>query len=283
MAASNTAFGGENPFTQAGSPALPASFAERVREAIDRSELMLAFQPQADTDSGRLSGFEALARWQLSDGTVIPPDVFIPMAESNEAIHLLGEWALRRACETTMGWMRAGVTNTPVAVNVSPRQLEEPGFARQVLGVLSETGLPADHLKLELTETTIYQHNATTRETLTQLRGAGVRLVLDDFGTGYSSLALLRRIPVEALKIDKLFVQDMIENRAAASIVRAVIDLAHALGIQVVAEGVETVEQRLFLRAYRCDRIQGYLLSRPLPPEEVPDFIRRSAAPPTAG
>ncbi len=262
---------------------VPGAFSDRIREAIDRNELRLAYQPQADAHTGRLSGFEALSRWRLDDGTVIPPDVFIPMAETSDAIHLLGEWALRSACETAAGWMRDGVADVPVAVNVSARQLDDPGLARRVLGILAETGLPAANLKLELTETALFEHSGSSREVLTQLRGAGVRLVLDDFGTGYSSLSLLRRVPVEALKIDKHFTQAMVEDQDAAAIVHAVIALAHALGLQVIAEGVETKDQLLFLRAYRCDRIQGYLLSRPLPAAEIPDFIQRLAERRTGG
>ncbi|TWA82714.1 EAL domain-containing protein (putative c-di-GMP-specific phosphodiesterase class I) [Azospirillum brasilense] len=259
------------------------TFSDRVRDAIRHGELRLAFQPQADAQSGRLTGFEALSRWRLADGTVIPPDVFIPMAETSDAIHILGEWTVRRACETAAGWMQDGVADVPVAVNLSARQLEDPGFARTVLGILAETGLPAANLKLELTETALFEHSESSREVLTQLRGAGVRLVLDDFGTGYSSLSLLRRVPVEALKIDKHFTQAMVQDRDAAAIVRAIIDLAHALGMQAIAEGVETNDELLFLRAYRCDRIQGYLLAKPLDTEQVPDFIRRLAATPTGG
>lgn len=257
------------------------SFADRVRDAIAHDELWLAYQPQADVDSGALTGFEALARWRLPDGTVIPPDVFIPMAESSDAIDVLGEWALRAACGTAAAWLRLGVADLPVAVNLSGRQLDDPALARRVLAILAETGLPAANLKLELTETALFDHGAAVRETLTQLRGGGVRLVLDDFGTGYSSLALLRRVPVEALKIDKHFIQAMVEDRDAAAIVHATIALAHALGLTVVAEGVETVEQKLFLRAYRCDRLQGYLLSRPLAAVDVPEFVTRAAERPT--
>ncbi len=272
-----------DPFGRLEPSGAPGAFSDRIAQAIARDELRLAYQPQADADSGRLSGFEALARWRLEDGTVIPPDVFIPMAETSDAIHRLGEWVLRSACATAAGWMRDGIADVPVAVNLSARQLDDPGLARMVLGVLAETGLPAANLKLELTETALFDHGGAARETLTRLRGAGVRLVLDDFGTGYSSLALLRRVPVEALKIDKHFTQAMVEDRDAAAIVHAIVALAHALGLQVVAEGVETREQLLFLRAYRCDRIQGYLLSRPLAPDDVPAFTRRLAAPPTAG
>lgn len=259
------------------------TFSDRVRDAIRHGELRLAFQPQADTHTGRLTGFEALSRWRLDDGTVIPPDVFIPMAETSDAIHILGEWTVRRACETAAGWMQEGIADVPVAVNLSARQLQDPGFARTVLGILAETGLPAANLKLELTETALFEHSESSREVLTQLRGAGVRLVLDDFGTGYSSLSLLRRVPVEALKIDKHFTQAMVQDRDAAAIVRAIIDLAHALGMQAIAEGVETNDELLYLRAYRCDRIQGYLLAKPLDTEQVPDFIRRLAATPTGG
>ena len=261
----------------------PGTFSDRIRDAIQRNELSLAFQPQADAETGRLTGFEALSRWRLADGTVIPPDVFIPMAETSDAIHLFGEWSLRRACETAARWMNEGVADLPVAVNLSARQLDDPGLARMVLGILAETGLPAANLKLELTETALFEHGDSSREVLTRLRGAGVRLVLDDFGTGYSSLSLLHRVPVEALKIDKHFTQAMVEDRDAAAIVRAIIDMAHALGLQVIAEGVETNDQLLFLRAYRCDRIQGYLLARPLPDDEIPGFIQRHDAPRTGG
>ena len=261
----------------------PTTFSDRIREAIDRNELRLAYQPQADVQTGRLTGFEALSRWRLDDGTVIPPDVFIPMAETSDAINVLGEWVLRRACETAARWMREGIADLPVAVNLSARQLDDPGLARMVLGILAETGLPAANLKLELTETALFEHTDSSREVLMQLRGAGVRLVLDDFGTGYSSLALLRRVPVEALKIDKHFTQAMVEDRDAAAIVHAIIDLAHALDMQVIAEGVETNDQLLFLRAYRCDRIQGYLLAKPLPEDGIPTFIQQRAEPPTGG
>jgi len=257
-------------------------FTDRIRNAITRGELSLAYQPQADVKTGRLTGFEALARWRLGDGTMIPPDVFVPMAEASHAIHVLGNWSLRNACETAAGWMRAGTADLPVAVNLSARQLDTPSFARETLRILSETGLPAANLKLELTETALFEQTTQTRETLMQLRGAGVRLVLDDFGTGYSSLALLRRVPVESLKVDKQFIQPMVEDRDAAAIVQAVIAMAHALDLTVIAEGVETPEQRLFLQAYRCDHLQGYWLSRPLAAADVPDFVQRTAVTPSA-
>lgn len=264
-------------------PDVAAAFADRLRDAIQRGELWLAYQPQADAHTGRLTGFEALVRWRLDDGTVLPPDVFIPMAEAGEGIHALGEFVLRQACETAAAWLHEGVSDVPVAVNLSPIQLDDEGLARTVLGVLSETRLPAANLKLELTETALFQGGEQARRMLLELRGAGVRLVLDDFGTGHSSLALLRKVPVEALKIDKHFVEAMVEDRDAAAIVHAIVALAHALGLQVIAEGVETAEQLLFLRAYRCDRIQGFHLSRPLAPDEVPGFIARSAARPQGG
>ena len=272
-----------------------AGFVERIRDAIDRQELSMVYQPQADVFTNRLTGFEALSRWRLSDGTMLPPDVFVPMAEQGDAIHLLGEWTLRAACTAAAGWLRAGILDVPVSVNLSARQLDDPGLVLKVLGVLAETGLPAANLKLELTETAMFSQGADAREALMQLRGAGIRMVLDDFGTGWSSLATLRRVPVEALKIDKQFVQAMVEDRAAAAIVQAVIALAHALDLTVVAEGVETAEQRLYLQAYRCDTLQGYWLSRPLSADGVAEFLaeRRvvigrkpggpSVVPPTSG
>ncbi|KAA0583496.1 EAL domain-containing protein [Azospirillum sp. B21] len=272
-----------------------AGFVERVRDAIDRHELSLVFQPQADVFTNRLTGFEVLSRWRLSDGTMLPPDVFVPMAEQGEAIHLLGEWTLRAACTAAAGWLRAGIVDVPVSVNLSARQLDDPGLVLKVLGILGETGLPAANLKLELTETAMFSQTADAREALLQLRGAGIRMVLDDFGTGWSSLATLRRVPVEALKIDKQFVQAMVEDRDAAAIVQAVVALAHALDLGVVAEGVETAEQRLYLQAYRCDTLQGYWLSRPLTADGVAEFLAErsvviglkpggpSAVPPTSG
>ncbi|WP_148219399.1 putative bifunctional diguanylate cyclase/phosphodiesterase [Azospirillum sp. B510] len=248
-------------------------FAERVRDAIDRRELSLVFQPQADVVTNRLTGFEALSRWRLSDGTMLPPDVFVPMAEQGTAIHLLGDWTLRSACAAAAGWLRAGYPDLPVSVNLSARQLDDPELVRSVLGILADTGLPAANLKLELTETCLFNQSADTRETLLQLRGAGIRLVLDDFGTGWSSLATLRRVPVEALKIDKQFVQAMVDDRGAAIIVQAVVALAHALELGVVAEGVETAEQRLYLQAYRCDTLQGYWLSHPVSADGVAEFL----------
>lgn len=266
-----------------GAAATSLGMADRITEAILRNELSLVFQPQADVDTGRLSGFEALVRWRLADGTEIPPDLFVPVAEASDAIFVLGEWVLRRACSTAARWLRTGMADVPVAVNVSARQLAEPGLARCVLGILAETGLPASSLKLELTETALLDGSPAVTQCLLELRGAGVQAVLDDFGTGYSSLALLRRVPLEGVKIDRQFVQAMVDQRDSAAIVHAVVSLAHALGLRVVAEGVETRDQLLFLRAYGCDRIQGYLLSRPLAEADVPGFITATGAPPTAG
>lgn len=264
-------------------PGQPGGFNERLRAALADGELFPVFQPQADVESGRITGWEALARWRLADGTMIPPDLFIPLAEDGGSIAELGDWILRRTCAVAAAWLDDGLSEVPVAVNLSARQLDPPGFAGRVLGILAETGLPAAHLKLELTETAPLAASSVAWNTLRELRGAGVGLVLDDFGTGHSSLALLRRIPLEAVKIDRGFVAAMIEDHTAATIVQAVIALAHALGLTVIAEGVETDEQRLFLRAHRCDRMQGYLLARPMAEPDARAFIATRAATPTAG
>ncbi len=263
--------------------AIPGAFAERIRDAIAAGEITLQFQPQADAVTLGLTGFEALARWRLSDGTMIPPDVFVPLAEETGAIGFLGAWILRHACETAAAWRRDGVCDAPMAVNLSARQLDDPDLPRLVLATLVETGLPAAGLKLELTETARVQDEAQARDALAALRGAGIGLVMDDFGAGYASLAALRRLPMDMVKIDRSFVQAMVEDRDAGAIVHAVVALAHELGLGVVAEGVETPEQLLYLRAYRCDRIQGWLLSRPLAADAVPEFVRRGPSLPATG
>lgn len=256
---------------------------ERLRLAIDRAELSVAFQPQVRAADGGLYGFEALVRWRLPDGTDVPPALFVPLAEESEAIQVLGDWVLRRACTVAARWRDGGAPAMPVAVNVSPRQLGASDIAGSVMGVLADTGLPAENLKLELTETAQLPASPALDAKLAALQAAGVRLVLDDFGTGYSSLALLRRIPVEALKIDRQFVTGMVQDDRPAVIVHAVIALAHALGIEAVAEGVETRDELLVLRAFRCDRIQGYLIAHPMTEAQVPEFIARTAAPRTGG
>jgi EAL domain-containing protein (putative c-di-GMP-specific phosphodiesterase class I) len=248
----------------------------RIKRAIDRGEFELHYQPQADADTGAIQGFEALVRWRDTvSGRYVPPMEFIPVAEESGLILPLGELVLEEACRRFAAWRAEGVLDLPVSVNLSGRQLADPGFCRKALDALTRTGLPADRLKIELTETVLFGSSDGHRDTLMQLHDAGIRLLLDDFGTGYSSLSYLKRFPIEAIKVDRSFVQAMVREKDSALIVQSTIAMAHALGMKVVAEGVETQEELTYLRAYRCDQVQGYLIAKPLPPGEVEALVRR--------
>ncbi|UEM22016.1 EAL domain-containing protein [Skermanella mucosa] len=253
------------------------SLESRLRRAIDADQFELLYQPKIEVETLKLTGFEALVRWRGEDGALISPGEFIPAAEETGLIIPLGELVLRDACRQMAEWRRAGVVDVPVSVNLSGRQVSDPHLSRKALAILRDSGLPASHLKLELTETALFRSTPGIRDALLELHAAGVRFMLDDFGTGYSSLSYLKRFPIEAIKIDKSFVQSMVEDPDAASIVNAIINMAHALKMRVVAEGVETHEQLIFLRAYRCDRMQGFLFAPPTPVADIPALVRRLA------
>lgn len=247
----------------------------RLRRAVDEGTLTLAYQPQVEVDSAALCGLEALVRWCDPELGPVPPAIFIPLAEEAGLIGPLGALVLRRACAQMAAWRRDHDLDVPVAVNLSARQLAEPQLARMVLDTLAAAGLPPSALELELTETALYRSLPEARAALVELAGAGVRLLLDDFGTGYSSLSHLRRFPIHGLKVDRSFVQTMVDDADSAAIVRAIITMAQALRLRAIAEGVETPEEWLFLRAYRCDAAQGYLFSPPLDAAGVEDYLRR--------
>lgn len=264
----------ENDSKIQGAALSPSRFTETVKHALAAGEFTLAFQPQADVRTGRIIGCEALSRWQQADGTCQRPDLFIREAEDGDAILAIGEWALRTACQQMADWHAQDLIDFPISVNLSARQLAEPGLTRQIVGILNETALPASCLTLELTETSLLDDDPAVVETLLALRALGIGLELDDFGTGYASLALLTRLPLTGLKIDKRFIQAMTADRTAAVIVQSIIALAHNLALVAVAEGVETSEQHLFLQAYGCDRLQGYWLARPLTADHLAAFIK---------
>jgi len=251
------------------------SLESRLRRAIDADQFELFYQPKIEVETLALAGFEALVRWRGDDGSLISPGEFIPAAEDTGLIIPLGELVLRAACEQMSAWRRDGLVDVPVSVNLSGRQVSDPQLSRKALAILHESGLPASHLKLELTETALFRSTPGIRDALLELHGAGVRFLLDDFGTGYSSLSYLKRFPIEAIKIDKSFVQSMVEDPDAASIVNAIINMAHALKMRVIAEGVETHEQLIFLRAYRCDRMQGFLFAPPTAVADIPALVHR--------
>jgi diguanylate cyclase (GGDEF)-like protein/PAS domain S-box-containing protein len=239
-----------------------------LRRALSANELVLHYQPLLEIASGRIHAVEALLRWRHPERGLIPPAEFIPLAEVTGLIVTMGPWILRSACAQVQAWRAAGFPGLSLAVNLSARQFQQPDLAELVTRILEETGLPPRHLDLEVTESYAMQNPEQAIDTLRQLKALGVRLSIDDFGTGYSSLSYLKRFPIDTLKIDKSFVGDITRDADDATIVTAVIAMAHALKLTVVAEGVETEDQLAFLAARRCDRMQGYLFSYPLPPEE---------------
>lgn len=250
-----------------------------IREALEHNDFELHYQPQFDLKSGQISSAEALIRWRHAKLGVISPVSFIPLAEETGLILPMGEWALRTACRELRTWQAMGHPKLSVAVNISSRQFQQPGFVNLVKEILDETGVPPNCLHLELTESVLLLDSKAIIDVLRQLKELGVVMALDDFGTGYSSLAYLRRFPIDILKIDQSFVLDLIVNPDAASIVRAIIAMAGSLNMKTVAEGVETRQQLDFLASHGCDVIQGFYLSRALPVAEFRNLLQTGLQP----
>jgi len=245
-----------------------------LRVALERKELTLHYQPQVDMTTGRIVGMEALVRWKHPERGWIPPDKFIPIAEEIGLITPIGEWVLRTACAQNKAWEDAGLSGYRVAVNISGHQIRQQDFVEAVTRVLRQTGLRPQSLGLELTESVLMHGGEENIAKLRMLEVMGIHISIDDFGTGYSSLGYLKLFPIDVLKIDRTFVRDVTTNPDDAAIASAIVTLAHSLGIQVVAEGVETKEQLAFLRSRRCDGIQGYYFSKPLPAGECEALLR---------
>jgi EAL domain-containing protein (putative c-di-GMP-specific phosphodiesterase class I) len=232
-----------------------------LERAISENELILHYQPIVAVPSRQLTGVEALVRWKHPERGLVSPAEFIQIAEESGLILRIGEWVLRQACR--WGVFIGAERGLQVAVNLSPRQFNDPKLAQMVAQALKETGLPPRLLELEITETLAMQHTDVTLTTLQRLKKLGVSIAIDDFGTGYSSLAYLRRFPVDKVKIDRVFVADAPADREQGAIVSAIVALAHALDIEVIGEGVENEAQQEFLRRCGCDYIQGYLVGHP--------------------
>ena len=248
-----------------------------LRRALAQGELSLVYQPQVQLRTGRVLGVEALMRWHHPKLGVVPPATFIPIAEEIGLISSLGLWALRRACQDVVAWQANGMDPLRLAVNVSPRQLQHDDLVGHVAQILADTGLPAERLDLELTESTLLLEDDAIAETLTRLRELGIGLALDDFGTGYSSLSHLRQYPIQRLKMDRSFVRGITSDRGDAAVARAIIGLARELRLSVVAEGVETAEQLALLSNWGCEEGQGFLIGRPVPAPEVEGALRMAA------
>jgi diguanylate cyclase (GGDEF)-like protein len=255
-----------------------ATISAALRKVLDRGELRLVFQPRLSLADGRITGVEALLRWHSVEYGNIPPMQFIPLAEENGLILEIGEWALREACGVLKRWRQQGHETLTMAVNVSALQLLRGDLPDVVARVLEDTGVPADRLELELTESVIMANAEHTAATLQAFRKLGVSLAIDDFGTGYSSLAYLKRLPITTLKIDKEFIDDLTLDPDDEAITSTIISMAHSLGLNVVAEGVETEAQMYFLRNHGCDEIQGYWLARPLESQQCLAFVQNWAS-----
>jgi diguanylate cyclase (GGDEF)-like protein len=237
---------------------------QRLREAIDREQLVLHYQPRYAMSSGRITGVEALVRWQAPGGEGLYPASFITIAEETGLIVDIGRYVLRAACAQTRAWIDAGHTGLVVSINTSPRELQQERFAEVVAETLSEFRLPPGSIELEITESMVVQDAARLVGLLHRLRETGVRIAIDDFGTGYSNLRYLQSFPAQYLKIDRSFITDILRSAEDAAIVRSIITLGHSLGMLVVGEGVETQGQMDLLRALGCDEVQGFLLGRPI-------------------
>jgi diguanylate cyclase (GGDEF)-like protein/PAS domain S-box-containing protein len=237
-----------------------------LRRALERSELVLHYQPKLNLETNTVVGVEALVRWNHPERGLISPAHFIPIAEECGLIVPIGRWVLHQACRQAMSWINAGLPPTRMAINISAVELRAKDFVSAVRDILVETGLDPDLLELELTETFLMQDSSATALVLYAIKALGVHLTLDDFGTGYSSLSYLKRFPIDTLKIDQSFVRDLVTDSDDASIVRAVIGMGKSLNMQVVAEGVETPEQLAFLKQQICPEGQGYFFSHPIEP-----------------
>jgi EAL domain-containing protein (putative c-di-GMP-specific phosphodiesterase class I) len=243
-----------------------------LRRALGKDELRVYYQPIVDAKTGLVAAHEALARWQHPQRGLVAPAEFIQLAEESGMILKLGEWVLRQACRwaTFIGVERG----LPVSVNLSPRQFNDPKLVHTVAAALRESGLPGRLMQLEITETTAMQHTDVTLATLNRLKALGVSIAIDDFGTGYSSLSYLKRFPVDLLKIDRSFTTELPADADQCAIVSAIVALAHALEMKVIAEGVESEEQRAFLGSCGCDFIQGHLTGAPLDADTAAkDFV----------
>jgi EAL domain-containing protein (putative c-di-GMP-specific phosphodiesterase class I) len=256
---------------------LRATMIAALRKALERNELSLHYQPKLSLLDDRITGVEALLRWRSGDLGDISPGVFIPIAEETGMIIEIGDWVVARACAQLARWRDAGLHDITMSINVSVAQLLRGDLIRRLCDVLAEHDIPPNQLELELTESMVMANAEQSITTLRRLKAIGVNLAIDDFGTGYSSLAYLKRLPIDALKIDKEFVGDITTDPDDEAITATVIAMAHSLGLNVIAEGVERIEQVDYLREQDCDEVQGHWLAYPLPADQCLAFLRERA------
>jgi EAL domain-containing protein (putative c-di-GMP-specific phosphodiesterase class I) len=246
-----------------------------LRRALERSEFVLHYQPRISLATGQIVGAEALIRWQHPERGMVSPREFITLAEETSLVIPIGEWALDEVCRQSAAWQTGGLTAVPVAVNLASTHLRERNLPDLVSRMLAQHGVPAGCLEIEVTESVLIADPELSLDTARRLNELGVRLSIDDFGTGYSSLSYLKRLPISALKIDQSFVRDLATDPDDAAIITAIIAMAHTLKLKVIAEGVETEAQRVFLKNNGCDEFQGYLMSRPVEAGEFAQMLEQ--------
>ncbi len=261
-----------------GQPAEVLQQEHLLREAIVQGALRLHYQPQIQVSSGALTGFEALVRWQHPERGLLGPDEFIPLAESRGLITPIGRWVMREACRQMKAWHDQGLARVPIAVNVSAIEFRQRDIVGEIKQVLTETGLPAQYLEIEITESTLMQQAEHSRTTLQELQALGVAVTVDDFGTGYSSLAYLKRYPLDKLKVDRSFVSDTPSDGEDVAIITAIVQLARSLQLQSVAEGVETDEQLALLQGLGCELAQGFNIAAPMDAEHTQAWLQSRTA-----
>ena len=247
----------------------------RLAQAVLHDEFVLHFQPQVSPRDGRLLGMEALVRWAHPQRGLVAPEEFIPLAERRRLILPIGQWVLRQALQAALRWRQAGWPALPVAVNLSTQQFQTPAFADAVEAVLAETGATGGQLELELTERMLMEDQDAVRESLLRLKTMGVVVTVDDFGTGYTSLAQMKDLPLDRLKIGRSFVCGLPHERGAVALARAIAEMGRGLGLQVVAEGVETEAQAQWVREQGCHALQGFIVAPPMPELQLHEWLRQ--------
>jgi EAL domain-containing protein (putative c-di-GMP-specific phosphodiesterase class I) len=248
-----------------------------LRTAIENNQLILYYQPKIHIKNGNIAGVEALLRWEHPELGILNPAQFIPIAEDTGLMNKMGEWALREACKTNKYWQDEGYEHFAVALNLSPKQFQHAEIAKTIEAVLKETGLNPKYLELEINESTVMDNIQIAKNRLDTIKSVGVQLSIDHFGAGYTSISHLKQFPISAIKIDQNYIKGIPNNPNDSAITNAFISLAHHLGLEVVAEGVETAEQVQYLTLQNCDMIQGYFLSHPLPQQKIEMQFRKLA------
>ncbi len=244
-----------------------------LSHALERQELSLHYQPKRNVFTQKITGVEALLRWNHPTRGSISPAEFIPLAEETGLIVPIGIWVLRKACSQSVAWQREGLPPIPVAVNLSPRQFADESLLKDIDDALADSGLASEHLQIEITESMVMHNVVKASATLSEIRKRGITIAIDDFGTGYSSMSLMKKFPIDTIKIDRSFVRDIPNDEEDKAITKAIIGMGKALGLKLVAEGVETAAQERSPMAHGCDEIQGYLLSKPVPPEMLVELF----------